>query len=83
MLKYELEFPIEEQVTKYNNIKIKVNDIIIDLVETNWLNGLITKLYSIEHMLEIEGYTIKYFINYMVFDDPDYKEEQERMEIGI
>jgi len=83
MLKYELEFPIQEQITKYNNIKNKVNDTINELVETNWLNGLITRIYSIEPIFETKNYTVKYNINYIVFDDPNYIEEKERMEIGL
>jgi len=83
MLNYEINFRQEDIMVNFSKAKQIVTDTINDLVETNWLNGLITTIYYITPALCAENLVITYNINYMVFDDPDYKEEQERMEIGL
>ena len=84
MLNYIIDFPTNDLLSKkIEEIKNKIYILTEELIETNWKNGLITKIYGTvfkEYKVEQK---IVANISYMIYDDPNYKEEQERMEIGI
>jgi hypothetical protein len=82
---HKVNIPKEELSTQVylNAAKDRINSEIYDLIDNNWLNGLITKIEKISIKDMDTDMNLHYEIFYEVFEDENFKFLTERLQLGL
>jgi hypothetical protein len=82
---HKVNIPKEELSTQVylSAAKDRINAEIYNLIDDNWLNGLITKIEKISIKEMDTDMNLHYEIFYEVFEDENFKFLTERLQIGL
>jgi hypothetical protein len=61
----------------------RINEEIYELIELNWLNGLLTRIHNVDIKQSDSDDKFHYEIEYEVFEDKNFKYLTERLQIGL